>query len=130
MEFNLKPGIKGNQELIVKYEDTAANLGSGLVEVYATPAMVALMEKTCLVSVLPFLPEGYGTVGTKVNIVHIKASPKNMKVICESELIEVDGKRLVFKLTARDEQAEIGSGTHERFIIDVKKFMSKLSSKH
>lgn len=130
MEFNLKTGIKGNEELIVKYEDTAANLGSGLVEVYATPAMVALMEKTCLKSVLAFLPEGYGTVGTKINIAHIKATPKNMKVFCESELIEVDGRRLLFKLTAKDEEAEIGSGTHERFIIDVKKFMSKLSSKH
>ncbi|HNQ69272.1 MAG TPA: thioesterase family protein [Bacteroidales bacterium] len=125
METNLKPGIKGLEEQIVVFEDTAAKYGSGLVEVFATPAMIAMMEKTCLKSVLPFLPDGFGTVGTKVNIAHIKATPVGMKVFCESELVEVDGRRLVFRLIARDEQGEIGNGQHERFIIDVKKFMSK-----
>ncbi len=126
MEFNLTKGIKNSEEIIVSYNDTAAKYGSGLVEVYATPAMIALMEKTCLNSVLSHLPDGFGTVGTKVNIVHIKATPINMKVICKSELVEIEGRRLVFRVEAFDEQGEIGSGTHERFIIDVKKFMSKI----
>ncbi len=123
MEIKLNIGIKGEETLDVSYEDTAAKYGSGLVEVFATPAMIAMMEKTCYKSVLPFLPDGFGTVGTKVDIVHIKASKIGMSIRCESELIEIDRKRLVFKLIAFDNEGEIGSGTHERFIIDVDKFM-------
>ncbi len=126
MSKELRSGIKGREELTVSYEDTAAKYGSGLVEVFATPAMIALMEKTCLNSVLEYLPEGKGTVGTKVDVVHIKATPMNMKVVCESELIEVDGSKLKFNVRAYDEQGEIGKGTHKRFIIDVKKFLDSL----
>lgn len=126
MDIQLEPGVQGREELVVEQKDTAARYGSGLVEVYATPAMVALMEKTCLQSVLPFLPEGHGTVGVKVNISHSKATPVGMQVVCESELIEVDRRRLVFEVVARDEVGEIGKGTHERFVIDTEKFMAKL----
>jgi len=125
MDIQIHPGVKGHQELEVQVKDTAAHYGSGLVEVYATPAMVALMEKTCLSSVLDQLPEGYGTVGTKINVVHSKATPVGMRVECESELVEVDRRRLVFKVVARDEEGEIGKGTHERFVIDTEKFMAK-----
>lgn len=126
MEIQIPTGVKGRQELMVAFEDTAARYGSGLVEVYATPAMVALMEKTCLTSILSYLPEGYGTVGIKIDISHSKATPVGMKVTCESTLVEVDRRRLVFEVVARDEQAEIGRGRHERFIIDTKKFMEKM----
>lgn len=126
MDIQLEPGVQGREELIVEQKDTAARYGSGLVEVYATPAMVALMEKTCLQSVLPFLPEGHGTVGVKVNISHSKATPVGMQVVCESDLIEVDRRRLVFEVVARDEVGEIGRGIHERFVIDTEKFMAKL----
>ncbi len=126
MEIQVPTGLQGKEELVVQFEDTAARYGSGLVEVYATPAMVALMEKTCLTSVLPYLPEGFGTVGVKVDISHSKATPIGMRVTCESTLVEVDRRRLVFEVVARDEQGEIGRGRHERFIIDTKKFMQKL----
>jgi len=126
MDTQIPVGVRGKEEIIVDYENTAARYGSGLVEVYATPAMVALMEKTCLNSVLTYLPEGHGTVGVKVDITHSKATPIGMKVTCESNLIEVDRRRLVFELVARDEKGEIGRGRHERFIIDTKKFMEKL----
>jgi len=126
MDIQIPTGIKGKEELVVNFEETAAKYGSGLVEVYATPAMVALMEKTCLKSVLPYLPEGFGTVGIKVDISHGKATPVGMKVTCESTLVEVDRRRLVFELLAYDEKGEIGRGRHERFIIDPKKFMEKL----
>ncbi len=126
MEIQIPEGVQGVEELVVQFEDTAARYGSGLVEVFATPAMVALMEKTCLNSVLAYLPEGMGTVGVKVNIVHSKATPVGMKVTCRSTLIEVDRRRLVFDLVASDEVGEIGKGRHERFVIDTKKFMEKL----
>lgn len=126
MEIQIPAGVQGLEELVVQFDDTAARYGSGLVEVFATPAMVALMEKTCLNSVLAYLPEGMGTVGVKVNIVHSKATPVGMKVTCRSTLIEVDRRRLVFDLVASDEAGEIGKGRHERFVIDTKKFMEKL----
>nr|WP_320011849.1 thioesterase family protein [uncultured Desulfobulbus sp.] len=126
MELQIPVEVQGKQELVVTLDDTAAIYGSGLVEVYATPAMVALMEKTCLQSVLPYLPEGHGTVGIKINVSHSKATPVGMHVSCVSKLIEVDRRRLVFEVVASDEKGEIGRGVHERFVIDTAKFMEKL----
>jgi Predicted thioesterase len=127
MDIQIPVGIKGKEEAVVAAETTAVYYGSGLVEVYATPAMVALMEKTCLTSVLPCLPEGFGTVGVKVDIVHTRATPVGMKVTCESTLVAVDRRRLVFEVVACDEKGEIGRGRHERFLIETGKFMEKLS---
>lgn len=126
MEIKLNAGIRGLQETIVSAENTASRYGSGLVEVFATPAMIALMEKTCHESVADQLPGGFGSVGVNVNVNHIKATPLGMKVWCESELAEVDGRKLVFHVRARDEAGEIGYGTHTRFIINTEKFMAKL----
>ena len=122
-------GIKGRREQTVTPEMSAARIGSGLVEVFATPMMVALIEQTCLESVLPQLEEGQGTVGTLVNVSHVSATPVGMRVWCESELVEVDRRRLVFKVKAYDECGLIGEGTHERFIIDSAKFMEKINNK-
>ena len=122
-------GIKGRREQTVTPEMSAARIGSGLVEVFATPMMVALIEQTCLESVLPQLEEGQGTVGTLVNVSHVSATPVGMRVWCESELVEVDRRRLVFKVKAYDECGLIGEGTHERFIIDNTKFMEKIKNK-
>lgn len=121
--------IKGHKEQIVTPEMSAARVGSGLVEVFATPMMVALIEQTCLESVLPHLEEGQGTVGTLVNVSHVSATPIGMRVWCESELTEVDRRRLVFQVKAYDECGLIGEGTHERFIIDSAKFMEKIKAK-
>ncbi len=129
MEHNIKPGTKGHLEMTVKEKDTAAAYGSGLVKVFATPAMIALMENTAHSSVQPLLPEGYMTVGFEVNIRHVKATPVGMKVSAQSELTEVDGKKLVFTLTAHDEEGEIGKGVHTRYIIHGDKFMEKAGGK-
>ena len=111
------------------YELTAAKVGSGLVEVYATPMMIALMEKTCANAVEPYLSDGEGTVGTLVNVSHSAATPVGMKVSCECELVEVDRRRLVFKVTAYDERDVIGEGLHERFIVNKEKFQTKANQK-
>ena len=118
----LKTGIKGHQELVVTQELTAKNMGSGVMDVFATPAMLALMEKTAFTSVAEYLNEGCGSVGTKVDIEHVASSPVGMKITCDSELIEIEGRKLVFKVEAYDEKGLIGKGTHERFIVENKKF--------
>ena len=122
-------GIKGHYEQTVTPEMSAARVGSGLVDVFATPMLVALVEQTCYESVLPHLDEGQGTVGTLVNISHTSATPIGKRVWCDSELTEVDRRRLVFSVKAYDEAGLIGEGTHERFVIDTAKFMDKLKSK-
>jgi len=104
---------------------TARNVGSGTVAVLATPMMIALMEKTCLQSVRPYLEEGQDTVGTRVDVTHSAATPVGMTVRCESELVEIDRRRLVFRVTARDDAGIVGEGMHERFIIDIEKFQAK-----
>ena len=125
MEIELKPGMSYTASQVVVYEDTAAKYGSGLVEVYATPAMITLMENTALKTVHTHLPEGYNTVGFEVNIRHLKPTPIGMKVECTATLQEVDDKKLVFHVVANDEEGKIGEGTHTRFIINTKKFMEK-----
>lgn len=125
----LETGLTGRHEEVVTHELTAAKVGSGLVEVYATPMMIALMEKTCAEAVEPYLAEGEGTVGTLVNVTHSAATPVGMKVWCECELVGIDRRRLVFKVTACDERGPIGEGTHERFIINKEKFQAKVNMK-
>lgn len=125
---SLIAGIKGNISLVVELKDTAARYGSGLIEVFATPAMIGLMEATAQQSVMPMLPEGYITLGTEVHVKHLKATPVGGKVTCQTSLIDIDGRKLVFSVSASDEYGEIGSGTHTRFIVDEKKFMQKLNS--
>ena len=126
----IETGIKGHKEQIVTPEMSAARGGSGLVDVFATPMLVALVEQTCYESVLPHLDEGQGTVGTLVNVSHTSATPIGMRVWCDSELVEVDRRRLVFSVKAYDEAGLIGEGTHERFVIDTERFIQKLQAKH
>lgn len=125
----LSTGIRNRLESFSTEENSAETLGSGNVPVYATISMIGLMEKTCLGSVLPFLEPGQDTVGTHVNVSHCSATPVGMKVWCDSELVEIDRRRLVFRVSAYDEVGLIGEGTHERFIIDKEKFITKTYAK-
>ncbi len=127
MEFNLNIGLKKREDKSVTLNDTALVFGSGAAKVYATPMMIGLMEAAAMNTVKDYLPEGFSTVGISVNIKHISATAVGKKVYAEAELIEIDRKRLVFKVEAFDEDKKIGEGIHERFIIDDKKFMSNLS---
>ena len=122
-------GIKGHLEQVVTPEMSAARVGSGLVDVFATPMMIALIERTCNESVVPHLEAGQGTVGTQVNVSHTAATPIGMRVWCDSELVEVDRRCLRFRVAAYDECGLIGEGTHERFVIDTDRFSSKAADK-
>lgn len=122
-------GIKGRQETTVTTANVATSVGSGKVKVFSTPMMISLMEKTALMSIEPFLEEGQSSVGTHINVSHCSATPLGMQVWAETEVIEIDRRRVTFSVKAYDERGLIGEGTHERFIIDVDKFQSKAESK-
>lgn len=125
----LEVGIKGRKEIVVTKEKTAKSMCSGALDVFATPAMIALMENTAFESVANLLDPGCGTVGTALNVKHVSATPVGMKVTCETELIKVDGRALTFSVKAYDEVGLIGEGEHERFIIFEEKFQKKANDK-
>ncbi len=125
----IEAGLKGKKSTIVTDELTADRIGSGLVKVYATPMMVALMEETCNESVSPYLNDGECTVGTRIEINHTAATPVGMRVTCESELQSVDGRQLTFIVKAYDNAGEIGNGVHERFIVKRERFEEKAESR-
>ena len=122
-------GIKGTSEIIVTEEMLASTLGSGGLDVFATPCMIAKMEHTCLLSVEDLVGEENTTVGTLVHVSHMAATPLGNKVRVEIELIEIDRKRLVFSVNAYDETEKIGEGYHERFIVSKEKFLNKIQAK-
>jgi fluoroacetyl-CoA thioesterase len=123
----LTPGMKGEATTTVVHENTAAAVGAGGVEVFGTPMMIALMENASWQAVLKGLDEGQVTVGTVVDIRHLAATPLGQKVRAEAELIEVDGRRLVFKVEAYDERQKIGEGKHERYIVHLERFLRRLA---
>lgn len=125
----LEVGIKGKKEIIVTEEKTAKTMGSGTLDVFATPAMIALMENTAYESIAGELEEGSGTVGTELRVKHVAATPVGMKITCETELIAIDGRALTFSVKAYDEMGLIGEGEHERFVILEEKFQSKANAK-
>ncbi|MCF0201707.1 MAG: thioesterase family protein [Bacteroidales bacterium] len=126
MDTNELLHTKHSEVITVEHKDTAAVYGSGSLEVFATPAMIALMEMTCLRSVNDKIGAGNTTVGIRVEVSHLKASPVGHVIRCDAELVEVDRKRLVFAVRCFDGEELIGEGRHERFIVDSEKFMSKL----
>lgn len=122
----LKTGLKNSVDIIVTDNLSAKNMGSGSLCVLATPALIAGMENVCMNCVRPFLEDGFTTVGTKVNIDHLAATPLGDTVTYSCELIEIDRRRLVFTVQAFDSKGKTGEGIHERFIVDAERFMSKL----
>lgn len=127
--MSLTVGSKGRAEVLVTEDKTAAAVGSGLVPVFATPYMVALMENAAVNAVQAGLEAGQGTVGTKLEVTHDAATPVGMKVWAEADLTAVEGKKLTFTVRAFDEAGPIGGGTHERFIITVDRFLAKAEAK-
>lgn len=125
----LEAGIKGEMELTVEQNHTAEVLKSGTLQVFATPAMIALIEETAWKSVADELEEGWATVGTSLTIKHIAATPVGMKVTCRTELAEVDGRKLIFAVEVYDETGRIGEGSHERFMVQSEKFQQKADAK-
>ena len=125
----LEIGIKGTGSVLVEQGNTALAMGSGQLPVFATPAMIALMEKTASESIQNYLEDGYGSVGTKLEVKHSSATPLGMEVHCESELLTIDGRRLIFSVKAFDKAGLIGEGTHERFLIKNESFLKKAEGK-
>jgi predicted thioesterase len=126
----LSPGMKGTKEEQVTERNIARSYGSGGLEVYATPAMVALMEGACVEAVDKALPQGYSTVGSKLaGIEHLSPTPLGMTVRAVGELTAIEGRRLSFRVEARDDAGTIGTGTHERFIINSEQFLAKAEEK-
>lgn len=125
----MEKGIKNIRTITVTPDKTAEVMGSGTLPVFATPAMVALMENTAAESVEALVGEGNTTVGTVIKVKHLSADPIGVEVTCESELVEVDGRRLVFEIKVSDRDGVVGEAHHERFIIDKTRFMDKVQKK-
>lgn len=125
----LEVGMKAEQKVTVTEAMTAATMGSGALEVLATPYMIALMEGTAQSAIQSSLEEGQGSVGTRIDVKHLAATPVGMEVTCTAEVAEIDRRRVVFRVEAFDEVEKIGEGTHERFIISNDRFLEKCQGK-
>ncbi|MBR2980422.1 MAG: thioesterase family protein [Myxococcaceae bacterium] len=125
----LTTGLTGSQTERVTPDRTAASVGSGLLPVYATPAMIALMERTASELVAPFLREGEATVGTSIEVKHLAATPEGMEVRCQCVLTAIDRRRLTFAIEVFDAVGLVGTATHDRFIVDTARFMAKAASR-
>jgi len=122
-------GAKYKVELLVGENDTAKALGSGTLAVLATPKMIALMEQAAYKCIEASLEPGQSSVGTYLDVKHLSATPVGLKVYAEAEVSEVEGRRIVFNVTAYDEKGVIGEGKHERFIVNDEKFVSRTYQK-
>lgn len=127
--MSITVGLKGKATTTSSHANSAKTAGSGTLDVFATPSMVALMEQAAQTSLAPFLGEDESSVGTALHISHSAATPLGLEIWAESEVTEVDGKRVEFTVTAYDKKGEIGKGTHQRFIINIPKFMARTQSK-
>ena len=125
----IQTGLTCKKKITVTPEMTAAAMGSGALEVLATPSMIALMEGTAQEAVQSHLEDDRGTVGTRIDVRHLAATPVGMEVTCTAEVTEVDRRRIVFTVKAEDEKEVIGEGIHERFVIDNEKFFAKCRQK-
>ena len=126
---DLKAGLTGAAEILVGTRDTAPHVGSGKIKVLATPVMVGLMEEAALSAVEGLLPPGHQTVGTRLDITHVAATPVGLRVTAGAEVVRVEGRRLTFRVWADDESERIGEGTHERIVVDVSRFDKRAQAK-
>jgi predicted thioesterase len=126
---NIPVGTKGEQKLLVTSEVAINFLGLDGARVLSTPHMIGFMERTCRDTVLPLLDPGYDTVGTHVNVAHLAAAPMGMAVTFQAEVTSTNDRRIQFRVEAWDEKEKIGEGTHERAIINVAKFATRLAEK-
>lgn len=122
----LEKGLAAVSRTVVTHDNTAAAMGSGDMEVFATPAMIALMENAAMLAVAGALPEGAATVGAEMNTSHIKPSGLGTEIIASAVVTEVDGRKITFTVGARDAEGLIGEGTHVRFVVDRARFLAKL----
>jgi predicted thioesterase len=122
-------GLVGEVDIVVQPSDTAAALGNEGVHVLATPRLVALLELAAIRAVESHLPPGAGTVGARVDVRHLAATPVGMRATVRATLREIDGRRLVFEIEGRDEAERIAEGTHERFQIDQARFLARVAAK-
>jgi len=129
LHSQLIPGLSTEVELTVTETETAAYLGSGSLAVYATPALVALMENTAVRALEGHLPPGHTTVGGKINVRHVAATSVGVKVRAKAELIEIQGNKLTFHIQAWDEVEQIGDASHIRYLIEGDVFMEKVKAK-
>ena len=127
MNNNIQEGKELELTSVVKDSDTARVYGSGLLDVYSTPAMVAFMEKTSMELVQPMLGKGYGTVGIALDIKHMKAVPVGEGIRCISRLSSVEGNKLIFTVKVSCDSGLVGEGIHSRYIIEEKRFLSKIN---
>jgi len=125
----LAPGLRGEATLVVLPEHTARAFGSGNAAVFSTPRMIALMEAAAVNATDGHLAPGDITLGTRVDIVHLAATPIGGQVRAEAELVSVAGRRLHFRVTAWDAHEKIGEGTHERAVVNAARFMEKVGGK-
>ena len=129
MEMSIEIGMKGRAETLVAPDNTAQAAGSGLLPVFATPWMAALMENAAVQAVQGALSPEEGTVGTRLDVTHDAATPVGMKVWAEAEVTAVEGRKLTFSVSAFDEAGKIGGGTHQRFVIQPEKFLTRAQAK-
>lgn len=122
----LKEGLKYTSSVLVQKSNCASAVGSGGLDVFATPSMVALMENAAMNAVAPHLPDGSTTVGSEINVAHNRPTGIGATVSATAELLSVEGRKLVFKVCAEDSTGAIGEGSHVRYIVDVERFLSKI----
>jgi predicted thioesterase len=125
----LEPGLSGRAELLVGDEHTAPRVGSGLVRVLATPVMINLIEAAALAAIEPRLPQGYQSLGTRLDVRHIAATPVGMKVVATAVVTKIDSRTVAFRVEAHDEKELIGDGAHERVVVNVAKFDQRVQRK-
>jgi fluoroacetyl-CoA thioesterase len=127
--LNIPIGASGTATLIVADEHTAPRVGSGLFHVLATPVMINLLEVAALAACENLLPPGHQSLGTRLDVSHIAATPVGMRVIATAEVIRVEGRHIFFKVSARDEYDLIGEGVHDRVVVDVARFDKRVQEK-